>query len=151
MPSVNKTSNLKLNLWEPTDRPMRNDFVSDNILIDAAVGEHIKNSTLHLSAEEKAYIAGPMAVMSYTGNGESERVITLNEKVKLVIVFAQNKPVLSSTKVYFSMGYAGLGSASGLSVNSNGLEITVSQTTDSLGNVISLNESGTSYKVIMLK
>ncbi len=151
MPSLNKTQRLKLNLWEPTDRPMRNDFNSDNILIDTVVGEHTNNSNIHLSAEEKAYLQKPVAVMNYTGNGESSRSFTLSEKAKLVIVFAHGKPAISANKVYFALGYTGLGALSGVSVAESGMEFTVSQFADSQGNTISLNENGTGYRVVMLR
>lgn len=37
MPSKNKTARLALNLWEPTDSPVRTDFNADNQAVDSAV------------------------------------------------------------------------------------------------------------------
>ena len=45
MPTNNKTSNLNLNSWLSTDKPKREDFVNDNIILDTAIGQHINNFT----------------------------------------------------------------------------------------------------------
>ena len=38
MSAENKTQNIELNLWEGHERPQREDFVNDNVKVDAAVG-----------------------------------------------------------------------------------------------------------------
>ena len=146
MPSTNKTANLSLNQWAETDRPMRNDFNSDNALIDSALGNHIKNSGIHVTAEEKEFLKDSHAVYMYTGSGESSKTVTLTEKFRYICIFAQGKALEVSGKVYSAVGYAGLGSSLGLTVSASGTGFTVSQTENAC-----LNESEVQYKVVMFK
>jgi len=146
MPSTNKTANLSLNQWAETDRPMRNDFNSDNALIDSALGNHVKNSSIHVTAEEKEFLKDSHAVHMYTGTGESSKTVTLTEKFRCIFVFANGKALVESGKVYSAIGYVGLGSSSGLSVSASGTGFTVSQS-----DTVCLNESGVQYKAIMFK
>ncbi len=146
MPSTNKTTNLSLNQWAETDRPMRNDFNSDNVIIDRLLGEHIKNENIHVTAEEKEFLKDSHAVYMYTGTGESSKTVTLTEKFRYVFVFANGKALAESGKVYSAVGYAGLGSSLGLSISASATGFTVSQ-----NGTACLNESGVQYKAIMFK
>ncbi len=146
MPSTNKTANLSLNQWAETDRPMRNDFNSDNALIDSALGEHIKNDDIHVTAEEKQFLKDSHIVYMYTGSGESSKTVTLTENFRYICVFAHGKPMVSSDKAYSAVGYAGLGSTAGLTISASGAGFTVTQSETAC-----LNESGVQYKVIMFK
>lgn len=139
MPSTNKTANLKLNQWVETDRPMRNDFNSDNLAIDTAIGNHVNNSAIHVTAEEKRYLKDLLMTYIYTGTGEASKTVTLTESFRYIAVFASGK-VLSGG--YSAMGYVGLGASVGLSVSASGEGFTVSG---------SLNENGVQYKVVMIK
>ena len=69
---MNKTENLKLNVWEKSDPILVGDFNEDNRKIDAAVaalqGEHI-------------YVG------SYTGDGKNSRTIDLPWEPKFAVVF----------------------------------------------------------------
>ena len=69
---MNKTENLKLNVWERSDPILVGDFNEDNRKIDAAVaalqGEHI-------------YVG------SYVGDGKSSRTIDLPWEPKFAVVF----------------------------------------------------------------
>ena len=69
---MNKTENLKLNVWEKTDPILVGDFNEDNRKIDAAVaalqGEHI-------------YVG------SYTGDGKNSRIIDLPWEPKFAVIF----------------------------------------------------------------
>lgn len=140
MPSTNKTTHLGLNQWKETDRPMRNDFNSDNLLLDTAVGEHIENSDIHVTAQEKAYIKDWLVNYSYTGTGESSRAFVLSDKVRFVMIFAKDK-LLSDG--YSACGYLSLGCSAGLSISASGTGFTVSSE--------KLNENGVQYRVVMLK
>lgn len=146
MPSANKTSNLGLNQWVDSDRPMRNDFNSDNALLDLAVGGHINNSDIHVTAEEKELLKDSHIVYTYAGSGESTRTITLTETFRFIYIFASGKPLSDSGKAYSAMGYVSLGSSLGLSISASGTSFTVSQ-----NDTASLNESGVQYKVVMFK
>ncbi|MBR3987845.1 MAG: hypothetical protein IKK10_00895 [Clostridia bacterium] len=146
MPSTNKTTNLSLNQWAENDRPMRNDFNSDNAKLDAVVGSHINNGNIHVTAEEKEYLRDSHMVYMYTGTGESSKTITLTEKFRYFSVFANNKPFADGNKMYSAIGYVGLGSTLGLSLSASGTGFTVSQ-----NDTACLNETGVQYKVIMFK
>lgn len=51
MSSTNKTS-LGLNIWEASDKPVRQDFVNDNVIIDEKISE--LNSNLALKADKSS-------------------------------------------------------------------------------------------------
>lgn len=146
MPSTNKTQYLSLNQWADFDRPVRNDFNSDNAIVDSVLGGHVNNSDLHITAEDKEYLAAPHQVYSYTGTGDASKTVTLTEGFKFIAVFAKDKPLAGSDAVYSALGYVGLGASSGLSISASGTGFTVSQ-----GDGICLNESGVQYRVIMFK
>lgn len=144
MPSTNKTEHLELNLWEASDRPMRNDFNSDNNLIDSALGGHISDSGIHITALEKDYLKQPYEVKSYSGTGESTQTVALTRGFKVVLIFAKDKPAVSSQKVYCGFGYAGSGASAGLSLSASGKSFTVSQS-----DTVALNESSVQYIAIL--
>ncbi len=157
MPSTNKTSNLGLNQWIDTDRPMRNDFNSDNAVLDSAVGGHINNSDIHITADERKYLTDSQATYVYSGTGESSKSFTLTESFRFIAVFAKGKPLAEydsasgKTKAYSAFGYASAGASVGLSIAASGTGFTVSLGEDENGNYPCLNESGVQYKVVMFK
>lgn len=53
MSSTNKTS-LGLNMWEASDKPVRQDFVNDNVIIDEKVSE-LNNNLADLTAVNVKY------------------------------------------------------------------------------------------------
>ena len=69
---MNKTENLKLNVWEKSDPILVGDFNEDNRKIDAAVGA---------LQEERIYMG------SYIGDGKDSRTIDLPWEPKLAVVF----------------------------------------------------------------
>ncbi len=146
MPSTNKTTNLSLNQWVESDRPMRNDFNSDNAKLDSVVGGHVNNGNIHVTAEEKEFLKDSHKVYAYAGSGESTRTITLTEKFRYISIFASEKPLEDGGKAYAATGYVGVGSSLGLSLSASGPGFTVSQNDKAC-----LNESGVQYKVIMFK
>lgn len=146
MPSTNKTANLSLNQWAESDRPMRNDFNSDNAKLDSVVGGHVNNSDIHVTAEEKEFLKDSHMVYAYAGSGESSRTITFTESFRFVCIFASGKPLSDSGRMYSAMGYVAIGGSMGLSISASGTSFTVSQ-----NDTVSLNESGVQYKVIMFK
>ncbi|EXG88444.1 hypothetical protein K413DRAFT_5364 [Clostridium sp. ASBs410] len=52
MSSTNKTS-LGLNMWEASDKPVRQDFVNDNVIIDEKITK--LNSDLALKTDKSSY------------------------------------------------------------------------------------------------
>ena len=71
---MEKTNNLKLNVWEKTDPILVGDFNEDNRKIDAAVG---------------ALTAGAVkiAVGSYVGNGDFDKGTTVNVGFPIKVLF----------------------------------------------------------------
>ncbi len=151
MPSTNKTSKLGLNQWVETDRPMRNDFNADNMLVDSVLGGHVNNADIHVTAEEKKFLKDFQQLYSYVGTGESTKTITLSEGFRCICIFASGKPVMTSDKVYSAVGYAGAGASLGLSLSASGTGFTVRQGADESGVNLCLNENGVQYKAIMFK
>ncbi len=151
MPSTNKTTHLNLNQWTEQDRPMRNDFNNDNSIIDSALGSHIADSAIHVTAQEKKYLTDPMSVQMYSGDGTAQRTFTALDEFRFIAIFAKNKPFGSGSKVYSAVGYLNMGCSAGLAVSATGETFTVSQSSDALGNEVCLNESGVEYRVVLFK
>ncbi len=153
MPSANKTERLGLNLWEGTDRPQRNDFNSDNTIIEQVLGDHTENTDIHLTEDEKTKVQRPMVTTSYLGDGNAQRVITLPAVVTSVIVFCDSQPCAvydfqnGCVKNYFGISMYGAGSSAGVDFNRS--TVTVAQDTEvSNGSMTCLNESAKTYRVI---
>ena len=69
---MEKTNNLKLNVWEKSDPILVGDFNEDNRKIDAAVGA---------LQEERIYMG------SYVGDGKDNRTIDLPWEPKFAVIF----------------------------------------------------------------
>lgn len=146
MPSTNKTTNLNLNQWSQSDRPMRNDFNNDNSIVDSVLGGHVNDGDIHVTAQEKQYLKDPMAELMYSGDGTAQRTLTASEEFRFVVVFAKNKPFGFGGKVYSAVGYLNIGCSAGLAISASGSGFTVSQNDE-----VSLNESGVEYRVVLFK
>ena len=156
MASKNKSEKLKLNLWAETDRPQRADFNSDNMIIDAALGEHLENEEIHLTAEEKSRAVMPLASTAYQGNGEVSRSVTLPVEALAVMVYCEGMPFAiydksaETLRNYSAFYMFGAGSSTGISVQNKTLVVT--QDTQSKNSVMNcLNESGKQYRVVVIK
>lgn len=87
MPTTNKTPNLGLNNWVGTDKPKRTDFVEDNTIIDTVISTHIKDSTLHLSADDRTALEKPVVTGLICGNGAASALFTLPFTPRAVFIF----------------------------------------------------------------
>ena len=99
MASTNKTPNFNLNSWLGTDKPTRSDFNSDNELIDSILSEHIENSDVHISSEQKAKLEQPFVKGMIAGNGESSKTITFDFAPSFVIYFQENSENILTTTI----------------------------------------------------
>ena len=70
MSSTNKTS-LGLNMWEASDKPVRQDFVNDNTIIDDKITQ--LNSNLALKANASA-LENTNTVLNSTTNALNYRI-----------------------------------------------------------------------------
>ena len=102
MPSTYKQSFLKLNKFVGSDKPKMDDYNNDTRLIDENAAlvdsrlrlteEHMKNSTCHVSPEEKSSWNNLKWVIgSYVGNGATQREISVGFKARLGFVFQKNE------------------------------------------------------------
>lgn len=152
MPSINKTPYLGLHMWDSSDRPTRADFVSDNYAIDSAVGNHVNNTVIHLSEEEKGKITQPYVFAVLQGTDEETRSYTLDFTPSVVIYFAASTPAVTtesgSTVVNQAFSIFGYGSSGGLSIGNNVLKIKQKEIDNVLYN---LNNSSKQYYLVAFK
>lgn len=116
-------------------------------------GSHIRNTEIHVTADDKAKWNAPFASGFYIGNGTSSRTVSLGFKPSLVIVMAAGLPAVTvnftknTCYSYMAMANDSLTSL-GLSLTSTGFRV-ATNTTD---NVTSdLNDAGSSYVYIAFK
>ena len=75
--ATNHTTNYQLNLWEPGDSFLREEFNQNSQKIDAALGE--------LAAQDR-----PVELGSYTGNGAAQRQFSFAFLPQALIVVEDN-------------------------------------------------------------
>lgn len=159
MASTNKTTNLQLNSWLGTDKPTRTDFVNDNSILDEVIHNHIIDTNLHFTTNEKEKLDEPYLVYGRQGTGESTQSITLNFVPKIFIYFLRNEVPMKydSTNGYtlcnagIIVNCSGVGFASA-GISLNGSTVTVSQSTTATDGVfLNLNKSYTQYSYVAFK
>lgn len=160
MSSTNKTDFLSLNNWLPTDKPKREDYNTDNLIIDEAVKQHFTNESIHTSTEEKNRWNNPIYVGVYFGNGTLEREITNDCDFipQAAIVFACDKCPsrldASNGKKYNYFAFAtDIGSTRGFHLSGSDSSFTITQdVTPVQGSEFNyLNEVGTAYTYILFR
>ncbi len=157
MPTENKTANLGLNSWLGTDKPMREDFVSDNEKIDKAITDHLNDTTLHITEEQITRINKPFEVGIYIGDGQASKTIDLTFQPKLVVVFLRSMPlfeynsadgyVICNSAIFTS---GGAGGSLGGSIIFESIQV-LQNTTPSNGRLINLNKQNSAYVYIAFK
>lgn len=89
MASSNSTANLQLNQWQGLDKPKMEDFNSDNLKIDQALGAHLLDASKHLKdSERQTWNNGMPIIGRYTGDGNNTQQIELGFRPSFGIVFA---------------------------------------------------------------
>lgn len=160
MASTNHTENIGLCLWDETDKPDRNDFVTDNIRIEAAFAEHNGNNSLHLTSGEKDFVSQPFLIKIISGTGSSSRVIPLDFVPSYVLYFAANRPLTQINEDYVTIinGAYATQEINGAGISLNGNALTVSQHLQSeyeglgAGNLVyNLNKMSQQYCIIIFK
>ena len=157
MPTKNKTENLGLNSWLGTDKPMREDFVSDNEKIDKAITDHLNDTDMHMSAEKLASLGTPFEIGVYMGDGNASKTISLDFAPKLAIVFLRSAPpaeydAANGYTICNSAIIAANGGGGSLGGNIVMKTIRVSQsTTASNGRFTNLNKLNSPYVYIAFK
>lgn len=153
MASSKKTDNLGLSYWELDDAPKMADFVTDNMIIDSILGNHINNDQIHLSSEDRELLGGSIESIILSGDGTSSRTVTLSKTPKMVQVFLKNSPPASwdSAKSCMVINSAfalqnGL-SSGGASLSGNKL-VLVENTAPSNGIMYNLNQQYGQYIIV---
>ncbi len=155
MSSSQKTDYLQLNAWLGTDRPQRIDFVDDNTIIDKVIKNHIENTTMHCSGEEKTRLNNPYIVKSYAGTGESTKTIEFDFVPQLVIVFKRESlPVVTeadgTATVNCGIAVKSMGSTGGVSISDKTVTVTYNATATD-GVKYNLNYFNDQYVVVAFK
>lgn len=162
MPSSNKTSNLNLNSWIGSDKPKRDDFVSDNQKIDSAYGSvqntlqtHCSNTELHVSANERERWNTQKSFSSFTfvGDGTPSRSIPLGVYPSMGFIFAVGKgvcqPIFATSNLYVYAGFfSQAGNNKGISLDTNGIVVNYDLLADPDGYAHRFNEAGVTYVVV---
>ncbi len=153
MPTNQKTPHLGLNNWLETDKPMRTDFTSDNLLIDEALGGHMKDTTLHLTEEDRTVLSAPAHIMQYFGDGSASTQKTLPFAAGAVLVFATGKPPVEwdaqgEKLIYHAALATKENSGGGISLNGQTLTVQQTQEGEKETAFYNLNASNTVYGCI---
>lgn len=155
MSSSQKTEYLQLNAWLGTDRPQRIDFVDDNNIIDRAIKEHVNNTTMHCTGEEKTKINNPYIIKTYVGTGSASRNISFDFTPKMVILFKRDdRPMLTESDgtilVNSAIAVNSIGGTGGVSINETIVSIT-HNTTANNGVKYNFNQYNGQYVVVGFK
>lgn len=158
MPTSNKTTNLNLNSWLSTDKPKREDFVSDNNIIDSILGSHIANEVMHLSTSDRESLANPFYFEILGGTGDISYTHVLDIEPQFVFVYLKNKPLInydcdnSCTICNYGIAVAKYGGTGGIRLDGSYLTLNQSQVYPSEGGTyINLNSNEGQYICIALR
>ncbi len=145
MGSTNTTANLHLSSWTETDKPQRIDFINDNNIIDSVLGNHIADTSVHISTEEKQLLKNQVTVHQYLGSGSGTQDIEFTFTPKAVICYCLNEPLCKVNSSEINIIYSGMatakGTTGGISLSEN--TVTITQTDSS----INLNPGECSYQL----
>ena len=155
MASTSYTENLGLCAWNSTDKPKRIDFVNDNAKIDAQLGGHIFDKSMHVTTQEKARIYEPYKVVTYAGDGTQSRTLSLDYEYNFAIVFQKHYPPVTtdnSGNTVLRSAVVGrmFGSNSGLVLKSDSI-VLLQQTTATDSVINNFNEKNGQYVMILFK
>jgi len=160
MGSSYKTDFLGLNRWIDSDKPKREDFVSDNELVDAAIRQHSRDELIHITENERSLwnsLGGSeIEIGTYAGNGEASRVISLGYTPLFAMVFRKDALPVSIARatnmfsIYFSAATRD-GGMVGLKIGNNSLNIEHLRAAPDDYNYYRLNDAGITYCYVVVK
>lgn len=157
MPTNHKTPNLNLNSWIATDKPMREDFVSDNTIIDTILGQHLSNTNIHLSATDRQTLNAPFVVGSTTATGESTSTVTLPFAPSMIIVFKRQEPPIQYdatnhyTIVNAALATSSYSNTAGVTLSGSTLTLHQTQNTPSDGVFLNMGALNGQYTYIAFR
>ena len=117
---------------------------------------HIKDETIHLTAEQQTYLKEPVDTGIYTGRGNGSYSVNLGFRPRVVFVASHNQPLMicdfENQKCYALAGLAvDNGNSLGVEITDTGFKVINSSTMLSRGCYPLLNEGGTSYRYIAFR
>ena len=156
MASTSFTENLGLCAWNASDRPKRIDFVNDNQTIDKKLGEHLLDTTIHLTEKEKELVLNPYTVMSYAGTGARQKTFTLDGEYTFAIIFQKFYPPMEvvdgiTTKLRFALVGREFGSSSDVELTSNSIIVKQDEVANEDGIINCFNEEEGQYVAILFR
>ena len=158
MPTQNKTTNLNLNSWLGTDKPKREDFVSDNAILDSVIHAHTTDESIHLTQADRQILAGSQITAELLqGDGKAVKSHTLSFAPSMVIVFLATKPFtdfdFTNNCVVCNGGVGNQtnGSTSGVELGGTTLILSQSQSIPTSGPYLNLNKNGEQYVCVEFK
>lgn len=121
-------------------------FISKEFLC----GSHINDESIHVSPEQLEFLNQPFVSGSYLGLGEATQSISLGFEPQVVIVVANQMPLIYCNHVAgTNAAYAGValsrGSSLGVEITSTGFKVRSTQSEVSKTTYPLLNELGTTY------
>lgn len=155
MSASSHTENLGLCSWSESDKPKRLDFVTDNLIIDEKLGEHLSDSDSHVTKEEKERFLTPYTVVEYAGDGQSQRSISVPQVFSFVVLYQKFYPAVTKDddgNIVSHSGFAGrlFGSGPELKLTNSAINVTQdSVATD--GVKYNFNENNGQYIAILFK
>lgn len=123
---------------------------------DLLCGSHIRDTDIHVSAEEKARWNTPFYVAKFTGTGTDTRTITLGFKPNYVALFAEECATVlydagtGNCRLYSAYAVPG-GGTCGLEITNTGFKILHGPTHTVYNGVPYLNQAGLSYSFFALR
>ena len=117
---------------------------------------HINDANIHLSQAQAEYLDRPLFAGQYLGRGSSPFSINLGFRPRLVIVTADERPLISidfdekKSFAHFGMAFEN-GSTYGVELTDTGFTVTNSTSTSALGCYPLLNETGKPYRYVVFK
>ena len=155
MAASKKTAVLGLSLWAGTDKPRRADFVADNEALEEAVGGHLQDTSVHLTADRVQKIDTPWEVRPYAGNGSATRTMLFSFEPSMVMVFPVGRGMYEHsggcTKQYGGMAVPTNGSSLGLSISTIQVAVKQDQTPPASGCMAALNEKNVNYLMVAFR
>ena len=156
MASSSKTEKLGLNQWSGDDKPKREDFNSDNQILETLVGTHVFKDTVHVTPEEKDKISTYCKTGTYWGDGAADYIHPIEFTPKAVFVFPVGKPfsVYNTTEnKLYNYAAAAIGNfhTTGLSIVNNGFVVSNSGTAVQGDWNVTTNKQNSTYFFIAFK
>lgn len=158
MSSTNKTE-IGLNLWLGGDKPKREDFCNDNLIIDKQIINHKNDMSCHVSEEERNKWNTNVYCNIYYGNNESVRDIAtacpFNPSAVIIFPSGVTPHVWDAAngKGYIYTAYGStFGSTNGLLLRDDRKTLRVYQNLKGVMNEVAcLNESGIAYCYVCIR